>query len=182
MEQRAHRFEVRLARPDEAARVLAIEAAAAARFAGLGLIDEALGTSLAIDELVRLIDAGQVWVGCRDGIPVGMAIASACEGLAYLEEMDVVPEHGRRGLGTRLLERVCEWAREQGYVAVTLSTFATVPWNGPFYERHGFRALTQDQWAPWMRRVREKEAQHGLRVDARVFMRRELARTSGHPR
>jgi hypothetical protein len=28
---------------------------------------------------------------------------------------------------------------------------------------------------PGMRAIREQEAQHGLRVEARVFMRRELA-------
>ena len=174
MEQPADRFEIRVARPDEAARVRAIEEAAGARFSGLGLIDHAFGAALAIDELVRLIDAGQVWVGCRDGVAVGMVIASQREGLAYVEEMDVVPEHGRQGLGARLLDCVCEWARARGCPAVTLSTFATVPWNRPFYERHGFRALQQHEWAPWMRRVREKEAQLGLRVEARVFMRREL--------
>jgi 4-diphosphocytidyl-2-C-methyl-D-erythritol kinase len=41
----------------------------------------------------------------------------------HVEEMDVLPAHGRRGLGSRLLAWVCAWARAQGYAAVTLSTF-----------------------------------------------------------
>jgi 4-diphosphocytidyl-2-C-methyl-D-erythritol kinase len=85
---------------------------------------------------------GQVWVACpEDGVPVGMVIASLREGAVYIEELDVLPEHGRRGLGARPLGRVCAWARAQGHPAVTLSTFRDVPWNGPFYRRHGFRDL-----------------------------------------
>jgi hypothetical protein len=52
--------------------------------------------------------------------------------------MDVLAEHGRRGIGGRLLETVCTSAREHGYAAVTLSTFRDVPWNDPFCRRHGF--------------------------------------------
>src|SRR5690349_18843714 len=59
------------------------------------------------------------------------------DGTAYVEEMDVLTDHGRRGLGGRLLEAVCTWAREQGHPAVTLSTFRDVPWNGPFYRDTG---------------------------------------------
>jgi predicted N-acetyltransferase YhbS len=88
--------------------------------------------------------------------------------------MDVWPAHGRRGLGSRLLLHVCDWARAEGYAAVTLSTFRDVPWNGPFYRKHGFKDLPSAQWTPGMRLIREQEAEHGLDVGARVFMRCEL--------
>jgi len=59
---------------------------------------------------------GQVWVGRpEDAGPVGVAIASVREGVVYVEEMDVLPAHGRRGLGARLLARVCAWAEERGH-------------------------------------------------------------------
>jgi catechol 2,3-dioxygenase-like lactoylglutathione lyase family enzyme len=57
---------------------------------------------------------------------------------------------------------------------VTLSTFRDVPWNGPFYRKHGFRELQPAEWTPGMRAIREKEAHHGLRVHARAFMRLDL--------
>jgi len=56
---------------------------------------------------------------------------------------------------------------------VTLSTFRDVPWNGPFYRKHGFKDLKPSEWTPGMKEIRENEARHGLLVDARVFMRRE---------
>lgn len=80
-----------------------------------------------------------------------------------------------RGLGARLLEEVCAWAESRGYLAVTLSTFRDVPWNGRFYRKRGFRDLHPEEWSPGMMAIREHEAKHGLRVDVRVFVRRELA-------
>jgi GNAT superfamily N-acetyltransferase len=174
MDQQTNSYRVRLARKDEVPRLRQIEDEAGTIFSGLGLIDEALDVSFPLEELTRLVGMGQVWVAClEDGLPVGMVIASVREGAVCIEEMDVLPEHGRRGLGTRLLACVCAWAQAQSR-AVTLSTFRDVPWNGPFYRRHGFKDLQPTDWTPGMRAVREREARHGLRVEARVFMRREL--------
>ncbi len=175
MEQRTDSYRIRLARADDVPRLREIEDEAGTIFSGLGLIDEALDVSFPLDELARLVGMGQVWVGClEDALPVGLVIASMREGAVYIEEMDVLPGHGRRGLGARLLACVCAWAQSQGHAAVTLSTFRDLPWNGPFYTKHGFRDLQPAEWTPGMRAIREKEAQHGLWVEARVFMRREL--------
>jgi GNAT superfamily N-acetyltransferase len=168
-------YQIRLARPDEIARLTEIEDDAGTRFAGLGLIDEARDVSFPREDLLRLVGLGQVWVGCgEDDLAVGVVIASVREGAAYVEEMDVLPAHGRRGLGGRLLATVCAWAAAEGHTAVTLSTFRDVPWNGPFYRKQGFRELPPDAWTPGMHAIRAEEGRHGLRVEARVFMRREL--------
>ena len=93
-------YHLRLARPDERDRIREIEDLAGTRFAGLDLIDESLDVSFPLEDLVRLIDAGQVWVACdATDTAVGMVIASVREGAVYVEEMDVLAEHGRRGLG-----------------------------------------------------------------------------------
>ncbi|HET9624165.1 MAG TPA: GNAT family N-acetyltransferase [Kofleriaceae bacterium] len=169
-------YHVRLARPDEIPRIRAIEDEAGTVFAGLGIIDEALDASFPLEELVRLVGLGQVWVACgADDVAVGMVIASVREAAVYVEEMDVVPAHARRGLGGRLLETVCAWAAAHGHAAVTLSTFRDVAWNGPFYLKHGFRDLEPAAWTPGMHEIRSREAAHGLRVEARTFMRRETA-------
>jgi len=183
-DQRTDPYRVGVARPEEIPRIREIEDAAGSAFAGLGLIDETRDVSFPLDDLARLVEARQVWVA-RDETDraVGMVIVSVREGVAYVEEIDVHPEHGRRGLGARLLARACEWARELGYPAIALSTFRDVPWNGPFYRRHGFRDLRPDEWSPGMRAIRNREARHGLRVDARVFMRLDLTGSDGrtHP-
>ena len=175
MDNQPHSYRIRLARPDDVPRLREIEDEAGTRFSGLGLIDEEHDVSFPLDDLYRLVGLSQGWVACPDNRPaVGMAIASVREGCVYLEEMDVLPAHGSRGLGGRLLASVCAWAQAHGYPAVTLSTFRDVPWNGPFYRQHGFRDLKPTEWTPGMRVIREAEALQGLRVDARVFMRRDL--------
>ncbi len=175
LESAGHPFRIRLARPGEIERLREIEDEAGTMFSGLGLIDEARDAPFPRAELARLVRMGHVWVGClEDGIAVGMAAASVRDGAAYLEEMDVVPRHGGRGLGTRLLACVCAWAGAHGHPAVTLSTFRDVPWNAPFYHKRGFRIVRPEEWTPDLRAIREREARRGLRVDARVFMRREL--------
>lgn len=179
MAQPTHAYSIRLARPDELSRLREIEDEAGTLFSGLGLIDESLDVSFPCDELSRLIAQEQVWVVCErdqgDGQPVGMIIASLRDGAVYIEELDVLPAHGRRGLGSRLLGHVCAWAEQRGHSAVTLSTFRDVPWNGPFYRKNGFRDLQPAEWTPSMPLIREKERQHGLCIDARVFMRRDLS-------
>ena len=81
--------------------------------------------------------------------------------------------HGHRGLGTRLLKTVCQWSDERGYPGVTLSTFRDVPWNGPYYARHGFRVLAPEELGPDLQSVVEGERSRGLRMVLRVIMRRE---------
>lgn len=166
---------IRLARGGEAPQLRRIEDEAGRMFEGLGLVDPARDASFPPERLAQLVDLGQVWVATHDDdVPVGMVVVSAGEGAAYIEEIDVLPAHGRRGIGGMLLGTACRWARERGLSAATLSTFRDVPWNGPFYRKHGFRDLTPAEWTPEMHAIRQQEALHGLRVEARVFMRRDL--------
>lgn len=168
-------YHLRLARPDEAGRLREIEDEAGKRFDGLDIFDPSLSSSFPTDELRRLIALDQVWVVCESSDrPVGMILASIRCGNGYIEELDVLPEHGRKGLGTGLLEKACAWAREQGCSAVDLSTFRDVPWNGPFYRKLGFRDLSVEEWSDDMPKLRAVEIAQGLVPEARVFMRRLL--------
>jgi hypothetical protein len=72
------------------------------------------------------------------------------------------------------VEHGCRWAAARGDDAVTLSTFRDLGWNGPFYERLGFRVLGEVELTPGLAAVRAHEVDLGLDVDARVVMRREV--------
>src|SRR5437762_2109041 len=77
---------------------------------------------------------GRLWVALTGTKPVGFALVEMlADDLPHLEEIDVEPIHGRRGLGTALVRAVCEWATISGYPMLTLTTFRSVPWNYPFY-------------------------------------------------
>src|SRR5439155_22875093 len=118
-------YQIRLARPSEVLLMRKIEDKASERFLGLGLIeDENTDSSFPLEDLARLVTKDQVWVVCEEGdTPVGMIIVSEIDGIGYVEELDVLPDHGKQGLGSRLLERACSWASEQGFAAIALSTF-----------------------------------------------------------
>lgn len=111
---------------------------------------------------------------------MGFAVATIIDEAAHLEEVSVHPKHGRRGLGTRLVQAVCDWAEESGYPAVTLSTFRDIPWNAPFYARIGFRTMAEEELGPGLLAVRAHETEDGLIMQQRVFMRRRL--DSGYER
>jgi len=168
-------YTIRLAHRDELPLLNEIERAAASLFREVGFDFAAELGPLSLELLQSLQSKDQVWVAVApDGLPVGFAAIQIIDGMPHLEEISVHPAHGRQGLGTRLIQAVCHWARESGYLALTLSTFRDVPWNAPFYERLGFRVLEEEELGPGLLAVREHEAQDGLTVRERVCMRREL--------
>lgn len=61
-----------------------------------------------------------------------------------------------------------------GAPALTLTTFAEVPWNAPYYRRCGFRVVGGNELTPGLRAIRAREDTHGLDRWPRVCMRRDL--------
>jgi len=170
-------YSIRLAWPEDTAFLPSIERQAGALFKNCFVEtrpkSEAFDQVQSSDDLAAAQQKGRLWVAVSPGGDrVGFALVIDVGGAAHLEELDVLPEHGRRGLGSRLLETVCDWAREAGYPGVTLSTFRDVPWNAPFYSRHGFRVVDpRDVSEQHVQLVRAEKAR-GLRIDLRVIMER----------
>lgn len=70
--------------------------------------------------------------------PIGFATLALVDGEPYLDQLSVRREAMRRGVGTALLEHAIAWSAER---RLWLTTYAHLPWNRPFYERHGFVAV-----------------------------------------
>ena len=165
---------VRKARREDLPFLPAVERDAAAAFAPylreMGLSAALLDTVTSLEELRHAQRAGQLWVAAVDDVPVGFALVCELGGFAHLEEMDVLPRHAGRGIGSLLLQAVSEAAMRAGLPGVTLSTFRDVPWNAPFYERRGFVIVAAGELSDEHARLREAEASRGLRPDLRVMM------------
>jgi GNAT superfamily N-acetyltransferase len=115
---------------------------------------------------------GTLWVVLSGVTPVGFALVEMlAQDLPHLEEIDVTPTHGRRGLGTALVHTVLEWAKKAGHRQLTLTTFRNVPWNLPFYSRLGFVEIPAHELRPELETVVRDEADRGLDRNHRVVMR-----------
>jgi GNAT superfamily N-acetyltransferase len=128
-----------------------------------------------IAELAPYAEDGRAFVAVdTTDQPVGYLLLDVLDGAAHIEQVSVHPDYARRGIGRALIDRAESWARDRGLPALTLTTYVEVPWNGPYYERLGFRYLTADEETPALRSIRESERRSGLDAWPRACMRREL--------
>lgn len=151
-----------------------IEQKAARRIESLGLADIVGGEPSNIEFIDAVARCGSVFVAAHADGPVGFALAGFLDRAVHLYELAVLEEHGRRGLGRALVERVGQFASTEGRSSITLSTFREIAWNGPFYERLGFRYLARQEWTPALHILRLREVAEGLPIESRGFMRKDL--------
>ena len=166
---------VRLARARDLPLLAAIEDSGLAVFeAVLGdLTGDALA-SPAVSGHERGAEPGFILVA---GDPaVGFAHVVDLESHAHLDQISVHPDHARRGLGAALLEAAAQRATLKGHGSLTLTTYADIAWNAPFYARHGFAELADDEPRTASQlAISEREERLGLsRHGRRVWMRRVL--------
>jgi predicted N-acetyltransferase YhbS len=164
-------YQIRPTRFEELPLLSHIENSAAALFLDTSYAFLVNDDPLSLDFVQQQFRAGRVWVAvdCHE-IVVGYAIAREVDNTLYLQQIDVIPEHGRRGIGTALVKTVCTWATQQGYAIVSLSTFREIPWNAPFYSKLGFRPVDESDLTTGFQQIRLKELEAGLPISERVIM------------
>jgi ribosomal protein S18 acetylase RimI-like enzyme len=165
---------IRPARPDEFETLRELEIAAGAPFRDLGMDPIADDTPPSTVVLAGALDRGGLWVLDVAGTPAAYLLDDLVDGEAHLEQVSVHPRWARRGFGARLVEDLAHRAAAAGRSAITLTTFVDVPWNAPYYERLGFRALAEDEPGPGLRAIRRAEIARGLDRWPRIAMRRDL--------
>ncbi|MER5179419.1 GNAT family N-acetyltransferase [Streptomyces sp. NPDC002896] len=168
---------IRLAAPAELPALQDIERAAGEPFRALGMAVVADDEPPAVEMLERFRRAGRAWVavdGQGEGDPVAYLLSATVDGAEYIEQVSVHPRAARRGVGRLLIEHTAERARAEGLATLTLSTFADVPWNAPYYARLGFRIMDEAELTPGLRKIRAAEAEYGLDRWPRVCMRRPV--------
>ena len=171
---------IRPATPADAPLLVAIELAAGALYLSqlevTGLTAEILADPYDVKEYAAAQQAGMLWVAVDEAdTPIGFAMLAEIDQWLHLDELDVHPAHGRRGIGTALVQHVCRLAKAAGYPGVTLSTFRDVAWNAPFYRRFGFQIVPTGALTPGLQALVASEQAGGLRTDLRVIMRLDMA-------
>jgi GNAT superfamily N-acetyltransferase len=167
-------YRIAVARAADLPQLAAVELAAASLLSGYAP-DSVLGETTSADVLENARRNERLWILLAGETPVGFAHLEVLErDTIHLEELDVHPDHGRRGLGTQFVLHACRWAALNGYRSLTLTTFRDPPWNMPFYRRLGFVVVGEDELGPALRAVVEDERRRGLDPSRRVVMRRHL--------
>jgi GNAT superfamily N-acetyltransferase len=165
---------IRPATADELPALRDIERAAGAPFRDLGMTAVADDDPPTLDVLERYRRAGRAWISADDeDRPVAYLIAEPVDGALHIEQISVHPDFAHRCIGRALLAYAADRAREEDLSGLTLTTFAKVPWNAPYYARLGFRVLEEAELTPGLRKIRSHEAELGLDEWPRVCMRRD---------
>ncbi|MFI6448708.1 GNAT family N-acetyltransferase [Kitasatospora sp. NPDC050543] len=164
---------IRAVTPDDLPLLQDIERAAGEGFRALGMAAVADDEPLPTAELARYLEGGHAAMAAVDAAdrPVAYLIGEPVDGCLHIEQVSVHPDHARRGVGRALIDHL---AASTDAPALTLTTFADVPWNAPYYRRCGFRPLAGAELTPGLREIRRQEAAHGLDRWPRLCMRREL--------
>ena len=176
--ENAPQYRIRPARGDEVGDLQKIDLASATLFIDTGLID--FGASgvptepIPEDRLRKGFGDGLIWVAV-DHLEelVGFALCSDRGDDLYLDQLSVLPNHGRQGLGGRLVRRCLQEAESRSHRRVSLSTFRKVPWNGPFYRKLGFREIPVWRLNEWQLGIREAQ-RATMDIRLRCFMQRPV--------
>ena len=165
---------IRPARTDDLPALRELERAAGAPFRDLDMAVVADDEPPTVDELAAFQRDGRAWVAtAQDDAPVAYLLVDVVDGAAHVEQVSVHPQHARQRLGERLIDTAASWARDRSLGTLTLTTYADVPWNGPYYRRLGFEVVPEHEVGSGLRSVREHEAARGLDAWPRVVMRRD---------
>jgi GNAT superfamily N-acetyltransferase len=151
---------IRLAQPAELPYLQEIENASGEVFRDIGMPEIADDDPMSLEALAE----HEVWVAVGErGVPVAFIAVGDVAGATHVHQVSVHPSHARQGIGAALIEHVRRAGR-----AVTLTTFRDVPWNAPYYERLGFRPVTEP--SPGLAEIMSEEASRGLDPSTRVAM------------
>lgn len=169
---------IRVARTSDIERIREIEALADSLFPAGALPSDAVTEA---SDVAWAIEAGTALVAVSDEEPDGPAIGFALvtfeeaderstggEEWAHLHQVSVLPDHGRRGIGTALLDAVIDDATVRGCSMVGLTTSRSMPWNAPFYLRRGFVEPTVAEMPSVLAAALEEEAALGFDAADRV--------------
>ena len=153
---------IRLARADDLPHVATISVSAAETFARYGQPLGDASSPMRPEHCEGPLAAGLLWIAEDETGPIGFLAAEVTGDALYVAEIDVRLERQREGHGRRLMQAAIDVARTRGLAAVTLETFRTIPWNGPFYASLGFVELGPDQLTPHLAAAIAMQVAHGF--------------------
>lgn len=168
-------YNIRLANVDDIPKLSLVEHTASQQLREYNIGEVDLNRVCDPIDLLKAQQMNLVWVVDDDkGTVVGFIYLRYINEQPHIEEIDVLPIHSRKGLGTALANTAIDWAKQEKYKYLSLSTFTIVPWNMPFYEKLGFKVVKSEDLSPEFSKLKEIESSLGLNMKNRVIMLLDL--------
>lgn len=165
---------LRPARPDELPALVVIDDEASELYAEAGIVfGLAPDHPFVLDESVRweraiALGLAHVAVDAQGSI-MGFVTLGMVDGQPYVDQLAVRPAAMRQGMGSALLKTAIAWS---GGRPLWLTTYAHLPWNRPYYERHGFVAVEESDCGPEICAILAKQRAALPAPDQRIAMAR----------
>jgi len=165
-------FHLRIAEPDDLNTLIAIDAAASTLYEQAGLtVDLNHDHPFVVAEIARWSEAigkGLVTLAVdTNGNPLGFSVCGWVDQQPYLDQLSVAPARMRQGIGTALLNQAIEWSADR---PLWLTTYASLSWNKPFYQRHSFVAVAAADCGPDIRDILDQQRLALPAPDDRIAM------------
>ena len=175
---RLEKCSLRIARPGELEKLVAIDDEASELYAKAGLkLEFDKDHPFIVDEKLRWAGAikkglAHVAVNGHDE-PIGFATLGHVDEDPYLDQISVLVSCMRRGVGTALLDRAVSWCDGR---PLWLTTYAHLPWNRPYYEKYGFVTIKDSECGDELRAILQKQRAALPDPDQRIAMVRRQHR------
>ena len=164
-------FSIRLARDEDAGAFHQVEEDAASLLREEpSLADIPVPGSETAEHYRKVIAKGRCLSATIDEAVVGFAAAARIGRELHLHELSVLRSHQGKGIGATLLQALAVDARNSGLRAITLNTYRDIPWNGPFYARHGFVEVENFEGRDQLRQSHDAAVALGMPADRRCAM------------
>jgi GNAT superfamily N-acetyltransferase len=163
---------IRVAEFEDADALPAVERSAGMRFRSIpDLAFLADGDDRPVEWHRHYIALGTEWVALSETEEIVAFLAAETVGAElHVWELAVRSDVQNQGIGRKLIEAACAYARQRNLRSLTLTTFSNVPWNAPWYQRLGFVRSRDDERLAALVRTESERGWPG-----RCAMRKTLA-------
>lgn len=153
-------YNIRLATQADIPQITSVSASAEAKFRTIPQLDSVFAhlgqaeKSFMKVKFQQSLQKGRIFLAEHDNSPVGFLGAYQMDTALYVAEISVSNEHNGKGIGSMLLDTAFQWARERALeckeeeARVSLTTYAEIPWNGPWYQKRGFEQVDAEVIGP----------------------------------
>ena len=139
---------VRTASSDDITQICTIDRSATAKFGSIPELADLAEAKDSAPNIQQWLAVGRIYlVVDEQDHALGFIAAHPMDGVLYIAEISTSADHQGKGIGSMLLSSVFQWALVRcthdgtPTARVSLTTYADVPWNGPWYLKRGFKEV-----------------------------------------